>query len=65
MKRAIVQLLLAILNSRWLNASPCKYEFVGNIDAFSRSDIESNIRTIVQAVLPRDGRWSPRKDEGE
>jgi hypothetical protein len=40
----VVKVLLAILNSRWLNQSPCKYEFVGNIDAFSREDIESSLR---------------------
>ena len=40
MRKQIVRTLLAILNSRWLNGTPCKYEFVGNVDAFSRSDIE-------------------------
>lgn len=44
MKESIVKILLSILNSKWLNQSPCRYEFVGNVDAFSREDIESCLR---------------------
>lgn len=44
MRKAIIRALLAILNSRWLNPTPCRYEFVGNIDNFSRADIESSLR---------------------
>lgn len=44
MRKVIVKLVLLLLNSKWLNPTPCKYEFVGNIDAFSREDIESSLR---------------------
>jgi hypothetical protein len=43
-RKAVVRALLAILNSEWLNPTPCKYEFVGNVDAFSREDIEATLR---------------------
>jgi hypothetical protein len=38
MKKTLVDVLLRILNSQWLNPTPCKYGFIGNVDAF---DIES------------------------
>lgn len=44
MRGRIIRALLSILNSRWLNQSPCKYEYVGNVDAFSREDIECTLR---------------------
>jgi hypothetical protein len=44
MRKRITQILLAVLNSRWFNQTPCRYDFVGNIDNFSREDIESNLR---------------------
>lgn len=40
-KKVICDTLLAILNSRFLNGTPCRYEFCGNIDAFSRENLES------------------------
>ena len=39
--RSIVRLLLAALNSRWLNPTPCEYGFIGNVEAFSLSNLES------------------------
>ena len=50
-RKLVVNFLLAILNSRWLNPSPCRYEFVGNVDAFSRSDIESSLRQQPDMTL--------------
>jgi hypothetical protein len=43
-KSAICNILLALLNSRWLNSTPCRYEFCGNLDAFSRESLESEDR---------------------
>lgn len=51
MKKTIVHFLLSLLNSRFLNQTPCKYEFVGNVDAFSRSDIESSLRQNPEMTL--------------
>lgn len=51
MKKSIVRVLLALLNSRWLNGTPCHYEFVGNIDAFSREDMESSLREQPDMTL--------------
>lgn len=50
-RKPLIKLLLTILNSRWLNHTPCSYEFVGNVDAFSRSDIESTLRADPQMTL--------------
>jgi hypothetical protein len=44
MRNLLIRGLLAVLNSRWLNQTPCRYDFVGNIDNFSRQDIESSLR---------------------
>lgn len=44
MKKYIIKVLLAILNYSWLNQTPCKYEFVGNIDNFSRSFLQSYVQ---------------------
>lgn len=35
MRGFVVKVLLKILNSRWLNQSPCEYGYINNIDAFS------------------------------
>ena len=44
MRKLAIRLLLSMLNSRWLNQSPCSYAYVGNIDNFSRSDIEYTLK---------------------
>ena len=51
MKKAIIAILLRVLNSSWLNATPCKYNFIGNIDNFSREDIESTLRQLPDITL--------------
>ena len=39
--KSIVRALLAVLNSRWLNATPCRYGFIGNVDAFDYDNLVS------------------------
>ena len=51
MKTAVISILLRLLNSSWLNDTPCKYDFVGNIDNFSREDIESTLRQAPGMTL--------------
>ena len=51
MRKFTSKLLLVILNSRWLNQSPCRYDFVGNIDNFSREDVESSLRQDPEMTL--------------
>lgn len=51
MKKVIVKILLWILNSSFLNPTPCSYAFVGNIDNFSRDDIESNLQMEPEMSL--------------
>lgn len=41
MRQRVIRLLLAILNSRWLNQSPCQYGYVNNLDAFSYENLRS------------------------
>lgn len=42
--QATVKTLLAILNSRLLNQSPCEYGYINNIDAFSYSGLKSEVK---------------------
>jgi hypothetical protein len=44
MRAFMVRWLLAILNNRWINASPCRYGYINNVDAFDRSHLESEER---------------------
>jgi hypothetical protein len=44
MKRWTTEFLLSILNSRLFNQSPCKYGFIGNVDAFSYENLTSEER---------------------
>jgi len=44
MKSKLVAAMLAILNSRWLNQSPCSYAYVGNVDAFDAEYLRSEER---------------------
>lgn len=41
MKKACIKTLLWLLNSRFLNPTPCRYGFIGNIDAFSYENLAS------------------------
>jgi hypothetical protein len=56
MKRFIVRTLLAILNSAWLNNTPCKYAFCGNVDNFSGESLRCEVNanpdiTVAQLLL--------------
>lgn len=44
MKKMVVKVLLAALNGRWLNNSPCLYGFIGNVDAFSIENLRSEVK---------------------
>ena len=41
LRKWIVATLLKALNSQWLNHSPGRYGFIGNVDAFSYSHLAS------------------------
>jgi len=59
MKKYITKILLAIINSPYLNGTPCKYEFVGNITAFSRSYLESSVQQEPHLMVRNLLRYSP------
>ncbi len=42
-RKHVIRFLLAALNSRWLNRSPCRYGFIGNVDAFDISNLRSEV----------------------
>jgi len=54
-RKAIIGLLLKALNSQFLNSSPCRYGFIGNLDAFSYENLAAEekqrpgitVRTIL------------------
>jgi hypothetical protein len=50
-RKLIVRRLLRLLNTQLLNPTPCRYDFVGNIDNFSREDIESSLRQSPAMTL--------------
>lgn len=43
MRAVIIKTLLKILNSRWLNQSPCQYGYINNIEAFSYEGLRSEL----------------------
>ncbi len=61
MKSMIVRFLLAILNHPWLNPSPCRYGFIGNVDAFEYSNLASEYKMrpgiTVKTVLEEADRF--------
>jgi hypothetical protein len=70
MKKVIIRWLLAVLNSSWLNKTPCKYEYVGNVNAFSLDNLESEERQrpgiTVKQILEEAARFRacPLKAKG-
>jgi hypothetical protein len=62
LRKLIIKALLAILNSRWLNCSPCRYGFIGNVDAFEYSHLASEERQrpgiAVKTILEEADRFS-------
>ena len=61
MRALIVNFMLRLLNSRFLNATPCKYGFIGNVDAFSYENLESEARQrpgiTVEVILAEADRF--------
>lgn len=56
MKALIIRVLLGALNSRWLNATPCRYGFIGNTEAFDIAHLRYEVRarpdlTVAQLIL--------------
>jgi len=41
MKKLTIRALLAVLNSRLLNQTPCRFGFIGNIDTFSYEELSN------------------------
>lgn len=39
----VIRCLLAILNSRLINRTPCKYGFIGNVNAFSIENLRAEV----------------------
>ncbi len=71
MRKIIVQALLKVLNSRFLNSSPCRYGFIGTVDAFSyenlASEVEQRPGVTVNTILFEADRFRScpmRKDGG-
>lgn len=57
MRRYLIRFLLGLLNSRWLNPTPCRYEYVGNVDDFSIENLraeESQRPGITVATIIRE-----------
>jgi len=51
LRKIVVSAMLSMLNSRWLNATPCSFAFVGNVDNFSREDIEGTLENEPEITL--------------
>lgn len=62
MRRWLVNSLLAILNSRFINKTPCQYGFIGNVDAFSLNSLRSEARQrpylSVADLVAESDRWN-------
>ena len=41
MKSILIRTLLHVMNCHFLNSSPCRYGFIGNVDAFSYENLAS------------------------
>lgn len=44
LRKSLITVLLKILNSRFLNATPCQFGFIGNVDAFDIQFLRSEIK---------------------
>ena len=70
MRAFIIKVVLAVLNSRWLNHSPCRYGFIGNVDAFEYSHLASEESQrpgiTVKTILDEADRFKacPINDKG-
>lgn len=67
-KTLLIRFLLSVLNSRFLNATPCEYGYIGNVDAFSYDNLSSEERqtpgiTVKEVLAAADRfRACPIKD---
>lgn len=43
-KKSFTKVLLRMLNSRWLNGSPCEYGFINNLDCFSTEFLKGYLK---------------------
>jgi hypothetical protein len=50
-KTLLTRLLLAALNTRWLNPTPCRYGFLGNADAFDLESLRERARARPELTL--------------
>ena len=70
MRGKIIRLLLRVLNSRWLNQSPCKYGYINNVEAFSYSNLRSELKSrpdlmVAQVLAEADAfKCCPLKTNG-
>ena len=71
MRSRIIRILLRILNSYWLNQTPCKYGYIGNVDAFDidnlRSEESQRPGITVKQIIEEAERFKScpmRKDGG-
>ena len=45
LRKLLTRILLAALNSRWLNSTPCRYGFIVNADAFDLENLRAEARS--------------------
>lgn len=58
-RKFFIRTLLAVLNSRWLNPTPCRYGFIGNVDAFALENLRAQVDqrptlTVAQLIQEAD-----------
>jgi hypothetical protein len=51
LRKLLTRMLLAALNSRYLNSTPCRYAFIGNVDAFDLEHLRSEARSRPELTL--------------
>jgi hypothetical protein len=70
LRKPIIKALLALLNSRYLNATPCRYGLIGNVDAFDyfylASEESQRPGITVKTILDEADRFKacPINDKG-
>jgi hypothetical protein len=64
----LIKILLSILNSRFVNKSPCKYGYINGLDAFSYDDLRCIVKqdesiTVKQYLKDADSFKSCKLDD--
>lgn len=59
MRGKLIKLLLAVLNSRFLNQSPCEYGYINNLEACSYENLKSEVKqrpdlTVAKVLAETD-----------